>query len=190
MLGLLAATAATGEGRYRDVVIGIFDRWWTQRGGRLAWADHVTPGLPLLLLVHRDARWMPAARALGDLYRRFPRRGGVPVHRPDLEPWTSHVWVDCLYTDGPFLALLARVAGERAWVEMACEHTLAYVDVLWDASTGLFAHGYDAATGRANAIHWGRELLLALADRIAPQTRSGRGSCDVGGACLICMGLA
>jgi len=167
MLGLLAAAGATGEDRYRRAVAASFDRWWTARAGTLAFADHVTPGVPLLLLARADAARMPAARALGELFTRFPVRRGVPVHRPDLDALGSHVWVDCLYTDGPFLALLGRTTGEAAWYDLACAHALAYIDVLWDAAGGLFCHGYDVATGRANAVHWGRGngwALLGLVD--------------------------
>lgn len=174
MLGLLAAAGATGERRHRNVVTSLFERWWSQRGGRLTWEDHVTPGVPLLLLARDDQQWLPAARALGELYQRFPRQAGVPVHRPDLDAWAAHVWVDCLYTDGAFLTLLARMIGERiagegSWEDMACECTLAYVRVLWDEPSGLFFHGYDTATGRANEIRWGRGngwALLGLVDML------------------------
>jgi unsaturated rhamnogalacturonyl hydrolase len=162
MLGLLATTRATGDNRHRAWVAALFERWWAARSGGLGYADHVTPGVPLLMLARRDPGWMPAALALGRLFATFPRQAGVPVHRPDLGSWASHVWVDCLYTDGAFLALLARVTGDHAWEDLACEQALAYVRVLWDASSGLFVHGCDAATGRANAVHWGRGNGWAL----------------------------
>ena len=156
MRGLLEAARATGDDRYRRVVEGEFDRWWSARRGILGYEDHVTPGVPLLALARSDRRWMPAARSLGALFARVPRVRGVPVHRPDLEPFRSHVWVDCLYTDGPFLALLGRETGDARWSDLACAHARAYLEALWDPATGLFWHGYDAETGRANAVHWGR----------------------------------
>jgi len=162
MLGLLAASRATGDDRYRSVVEAAFDRWWDVRRGTLGFEDHVTPGLPLLSLARRDRRWMPAALALGHLFTRLPALDGVPVHRPDLALFRSHVWVDCLYTDGPFLALLGLETGDDRWSDLACAHARAYIEVLWDASSGLFFHGYDAGTRRANAVHWGRGNGWAL----------------------------
>jgi rhamnogalacturonyl hydrolase YesR len=162
MMGLLAAARAIADERHRACVATLFDRWWAARSGELELIDHVTPGVPLLVLARDDPRWMPAALALGRLFTTFPRRGGVPVHRPDLEPWSSHVWVDCLYTDGAFLALLARMTENPVWEDLACGQAEAYVRVLWDEPSGLFVHGYDAATGRANAVHWGRGNGWAL----------------------------
>jgi rhamnogalacturonyl hydrolase YesR len=92
MLGLLAASRASGDDRYRAVVVGAFDRWWDTRGRGLSFADHVTPGVPLLMLARDDPRWMPAALALGRLHETFPRTRGIPIHRPDLEPWTGVWW--------------------------------------------------------------------------------------------------
>lgn len=167
MLGLLAASRATEDDRYRRAVVAEFDRWWDARRGTLEFADHVTPGLPLLSLARRDRRWTPAAAALGQLFLRLPVLHGVPVHRPDLDRFRSHVWVDCLYTDGPFLALLGTETGDDRWQDLACGQTRAYLEVLWDVSSGLFCHGYDAETRRVNAVHWGRGngwALMGLVD--------------------------
>ncbi len=85
-----------------------------------------------------------------------------------LNPGQSHVWVDCLYTDGAFLALVARMT-DGAWEDLACEQALAYMRVLWDEPRGLFVHGYDTATGTANAVHWGRGngwAMLGLLDML------------------------
>lgn len=156
MLGLLAASRVTGDDRYRRVVEASFDRWWTATGGHLAFRDHVTPGVPLLMLAREEARWMDVAFELGALFRRFPRRRGVAIHRPDLRDWDAHIWVDCLYTDGPFLALLGRITGDPAWQDLTCAQTMAYIGVLCDPSTGLFFHGDNGDTEHANAIRWGR----------------------------------
>ena len=162
MLGLLAAAQAAADERYRSAVVAEFDRWWSARGGTLGFEDHVTPGLPLLSLARRDRRWMPAALALGQLFARAPVVHGIPVHRPDLDGFRSHIWVDCLYTEGAFLALLGLETGDDRWSDLACTQTRAYVEVLWDAASGLFYHGYDAETRRANTVHWGRGNGWAL----------------------------
>jgi unsaturated rhamnogalacturonyl hydrolase len=167
MLGLVAATRATGERRFQDFVEAAFTRWWVTRNKRLSFEDHVTPGLALLLLARNDSRWMDVAVAVAELLRGCPEVAGIQVHRPDLERWSTHIWVDCLYTEGAFLALLGRVSGDSAWEDLACAHTLAYVEALWDSESGLFFHSYDARTCRTNGVRWGRGngwALLGLID--------------------------
>lgn len=177
MRGLLAASRATGDPAPRRAVEDLFARWWADRRGRLMLADHVAPGAVLVLLARRDPRWQDAARALGALYRRFPQADGLPIHRPDLEAWATHVWVDCLYTDGGFLARLASLAGDVAWHDLAAAHTLAYVRALWDDAAGLFVHGYDAGARRRGTVHWGRGngwALLGLLDLLRALPRAHR----------------
>ena len=100
------------------------------------------PGLPVQGAIDRfRAAVLPAER---------PVPGQPPVHRPDLPLLGTTIWVDCLHTDGPGLPL-ARAA---PLVEEAAA-------VLQDES-GLFNHGYDVATGRANGVHWGRGQGWAL----------------------------
>lgn len=167
MLGLLAASRVTNDARYRRFVETQFARWHVVHGEDAVYADHVAPGVPLLLLARDDARLMQAALALGRLFAAYPATRGVQIHRPDLPGLNDHIWVDCLYTDGPFLALLGRMTGDAAWQDLAVQHTRAYVDVLRDPATGLFFHGFHAASGRPNTILWGRGngwALLGLVD--------------------------
>ncbi|MDR7481492.1 MAG: glycoside hydrolase family 88 protein [Armatimonadota bacterium] len=179
MLGLLAAWRVTGKTRYRQAVEGLFARWRDARRNGLSFADHVTPGVPLLMLARDDATWIRSALALGHLFHRMPVVDGIPIHRPDLDGWTTYVWVDCLYTDGPFLALLARATGDRSWADLAVGQATAYIGALLDQRTGLFFHGYDVATGRPNGIFWGRGngwALLGLVDllRFLPGDHAGQ----------------
>ena len=76
--------------------------------------------------------------------------GQPPVHRPDLPGLASLVWVDCLHTDGPGLP-----PPTAAPLIEECAAVL-------QNGSGLFSHGYDVATGRANAVHWGRGQGWAL----------------------------
>jgi len=175
MRALLAAGRVTGDPRYRSFVTDQFARWRSRRGAQLTYEDHVTPGVPLLELAAYDRRWMPAASALAELFRTFPRRNGLMLHRPDLDRWSTHIWVDCLYTDGAFLALWARHSREPTWTDLAAEHVLAYVRVLWDAAADLFVHGYDAAVCKRSPVHWGRGngwALLGLLDFLQVLPRS------------------
>jgi rhamnogalacturonyl hydrolase YesR len=79
-----------------------------------------------------------------------PVPGAPPVHRPDLALLASTIWVDCLHTDGPGLP-----------AEAAAPLVEEVSAVLQD-DTGLFNHGYDVTTGRANGVHWGRGQGWAL----------------------------
>jgi hypothetical protein len=90
-----------------------------------------------------------------------PVPGRPPVHRPDLPGLSTLIWVDCLHTDGPGLA-----AADRAGPVEAAAAAL-------QDGTGLFSHGYDVATGRANGVHWGRGQGWALHGLAAvPQERA------------------
>lgn len=80
--------------------------------------------------------------------------GGPRVHRPDLEPWSSTLWVDCMHTDGPGLAALGRPAE-------AVSYVTEYATVL-QRDDGLFHHGYDVAARRGNGVAWGRGQAWAL----------------------------
>jgi unsaturated rhamnogalacturonyl hydrolase len=104
--------------------------------------SRLRPDLPVQGAVDRfRAAVRPAER---------PVANRPPVHRPDLPLLGTTIWVDCLHTDGPGLPF-----GQAApLVDEVCA-------VLQDES-GLFSHGYDVATGRANGIHWGRGQAWAL----------------------------
>lgn len=104
------------------------------------------PGLPI---DEPCERW---ARTVLDAPRLTP--GAPRVHRPDFEPWSSTIWVDCMHTDGPGLATLGRL-------DEAVAYAREYADVL-QRDDGLFHHGYDVLTGRGNGVAWGRGQAWAL----------------------------
>lgn len=83
-----------------------------------------------------------------------PEPGEPPVHRPDLEPWRRTIWVDCLHTDGPGLAMLGHPREALACV--------AEPAAVLQRADGLFQHGYDVAERRGNRIAWGRGQGWAL----------------------------
>lgn len=137
--------------------------------------DHLIPVEALLAL--REARpsaavdaacsrWVAAVLGAPEAWP-----GGPRVHRPDLEPWSSTIWVDCMHTDGPGLAALGRPAE-------AVSYATAYAAVL-QRDDGLFHHGYDVAARRGNGVAWGRGqawALFGLADTVhAVGDRDGDG---------------
>jgi unsaturated rhamnogalacturonyl hydrolase len=95
------------------------------------------------------ARWLHAVRTAPR-----PEAGRPPVHRPDLPDVSTIVWVDCMHIDGPGWTLSGYSQNAVAAME---EMSVA----LQDAS-GLFSHGYDVVSGKANQVHWGRGQGLAL----------------------------
>jgi unsaturated rhamnogalacturonyl hydrolase len=119
--------------------------------------EHLMPVEVLLRLRElRDGSPVgPAVESWVGCLERAPRpvAGRPAVHRPDLIGLDRLVWVDCMHTDGPGLAL--------ARPERAAPALREYVYALQDSS-GLFSHGYDVVAGRANLVHWGRGQGWAL----------------------------
>lgn len=153
--GLLRASSVLGDpayaGRVEDLV-----------GPALAAAadptDHLIPVEALLALRRARpsvpveaacSRWVTAVLGAPAAWW-----GGPRVHRPDLEPWSSTLWVDCMHTDGPGLAALGRPAE-------AVGYATAYAAIL-QRDDGLFHHGYDVAARRGNGVAWGRGQAWAV----------------------------
>lgn len=160
LTGLLRASAVTGQGSaaFADRVVELVG---PALDAPPAPTDHLIPVEALLALRRARpdvpgalidalcARW---ASAVLDAPRRRP--GGPRLHRPDLAPWSSTIWVDCMHTDGPGLAALGRL-------DEAVAYTREYAAVL-QRDDGLFHHGYDVDTERGNGVAWGRGQAWAL----------------------------
>jgi unsaturated rhamnogalacturonyl hydrolase len=121
-------------------------------------ADHLiaVEVLDELARLRPDLEVEPAVRRFCEtvLNASRPVPGRLAVHRPDLPDLDTTVWVDCMHTDAPGLTL-AGLPGQAA--QLVEEVSAALQD-----ETGLFSHGYDVATGRANGVHWGRGQGWAL----------------------------
>nr|WP_246400489.1 glycoside hydrolase family 88 protein [Jiangella mangrovi] len=153
--GLVRASAVLGEPAHADRVAELVEPALSAAPDP---ADHLIPVEALLAL--RDARpsaavdaacsrWVSAVLGAPEAWP-----GGPRVHRPDLEPWSTTLWVDCMHTDGPGLAALGRPAEAVAYAR-------AYAAVL-QRDDGLFHHGYDVAARRGNGVAWGRGQAWAL----------------------------
>lgn len=117
--------------------------------------DHLIPVETLLALPHGVDVAPALARfraAVLDAARPVP--GRPCVHRPDLPRWATTIWVDCMHTDGPGLALLGDVDGAIAVTRVSA--------AALQRPDGLFDHGYDVATGEGNGVAWGRGQGWAL----------------------------
>jgi unsaturated rhamnogalacturonyl hydrolase len=168
---LEALLASGGDAEHR---IAQLIRGWIQTKRHLEPPVHLAPGIPMLVVADR---WpaereglLSAALEAANRLLSLPRgRHGAPLHRPDLEEWRTHVWVDCMQLDGPFLARLGVEMARHDLLEAAIDTELSRARLLQD-STGLFSHGFDDAAGRANRVHWARGqgwALLGLVDTLA-----------------------
>ena len=155
LLGMIAASDLLGDDLYLRRVDGLVAPWLSAPRRP---EDHAASAEMLLALAQRTEHNEPreAAEEWADLVVGADRP--VPacpqVHRPDLELWSTQVWVDCLHTDGPGLAALGRTSEAITIVE---ENSAALQD-----PCGLFCHGFDVSTGLSNGIHWGRGCGWAL----------------------------
>lgn len=160
---LLDVHELTGDPQPARFVYDLVSSWSRARP-RLTPADHVAPGVPLLLLhaAHGDAHLLETALDLGRLLASFPRVDGIALHREDLAPWRTAIWVDCMALDAPFLAALGRATGDDAWLTLGVAQLGAYAHALRDPETGLFHHGYDVTTHRRSPCRWARGNGWAL----------------------------
>ena len=104
---------------------------------------------PDLYVTAAYARWLDAVRRSA---RPVPDQ--PPVHRSDLAAWRNTIWVDCMHTDGPGLAVLG-------YPDEAVRYATEYAAAL-QLHNGLFQHGYDVETRRGNGVTWGRGQAWAL----------------------------
>jgi unsaturated rhamnogalacturonyl hydrolase len=155
LAGLLACRDILDDPRYERAVVALTEPYL--RREQLP-EDHVAPGELLVELWHRhgDDRYRQAAGRWAQLVLRAPRpAAGQPrLYRPDLLGLGGLTWVDTMYTHGPGLAACGYPEEAAAVLTESCRF-------LQD-DTGLFAHGYDAASRRGNGVHWGRGCGWAL----------------------------
>ncbi|MGH3736089.1 MAG: glycoside hydrolase family 88 protein [Micromonosporaceae bacterium] len=161
--GCLSGLVAAGEVLRRpELVEEVAGR---VGGGLTQPADHLISVETLLALRGRlpaaglDAACERWSHAILKAPRPVP---GLPrVHRPDLPEWRDTIWVDCMHTDGPGLAMLG-------FTDEAVAYAEEYAAAL-QRDDGLFHHGYDVAIGRGNGCAWGRGqgwALLGLVDTL------------------------
>jgi len=94
-------------------------------------------------------RWLTAVTRA---HRHHPDE--PPVHRQDLERWSSTIWVDCMHTDGPGLVAMGMHDAAVALLEESAAKL--------QRPDGLFQHGYDVSAGTGNGVAWGRGQAWAL----------------------------
>jgi unsaturated rhamnogalacturonyl hydrolase len=161
--GLLEASDATGDERYRTFVVDHVASLDAEPP--LVPRHHLLPGNVLLDLEqgHDMGRERRLAADLRRLLLGSPRTAtGAPLLRPDEG---GHIYVDSLYPHPSFLVRMT--PGDESSV---ADFTLPLLDALVDASSPLPFHGFDAATGQFMGLRWGRGVgwcLLGLVDLVA-----------------------
>jgi rhamnogalacturonyl hydrolase YesR len=146
LLGLLRAGDLLRRKEWIDFVAGLVAPTLHTAPSPL---DHLIP-----LEVLFELKRLRPALDIADATQRFVRAATDGPHRPDLEGLSTQIWVDCLHTDGPGLVLAGHRRAAAAAVELGCAR--------FQDDSGLFSHGFDVGTGKANATHWGRGQGWAL----------------------------
>ena len=177
---LLDLGAHVGEDAHVAFVDDLIRGWCAGRR-HLQPADHVAPGVVMLDVAkrHGDDQVFDVAGQLAHLLTHFPMRSGVRVHRADLAPHATTIWVDCMALDGPFLAHYARATGDDHWADAAASAVLEYAAALRSPTSGLHDHGFFVDQGTTNGIAWARGNGWALHGMLdtyeaLPETHPGR----------------
>lgn len=181
--GLIALHEASGHRQWFYHMTRLVDGQVNEKGELRGYTipeyniDHILPGRALITLYRADPQ--PRYRAaLDHLLRQLqshPRTSAGP-HWHKLR-YPHQIWLDGLYMALPFKVEYADLIGDTALVDEALDEMLTALELTFDASSGLFRHGYDEERLQAWAnpqtglspAHWARSigwLAMALADTI------------------------
>ncbi|MDO1584946.1 glycoside hydrolase family 88/105 protein [Rhizobium oryzicola] len=181
--GLIALYEATGEQRWYDHLIRLVQGQVSEAGELAGYTlteyniDNVLPGRTPVYLSQKtgDPRYLIAAKRLERQLQSHPRVKAGP-HWHKLR-YPHQVWLDGLYMALPFKAELGRLTGNKDLIHQAISEMLTALDLMFDAPSGLYRHGYDEErlqpwadpkTGLSPA-HWARAIgwmAMALVDLI------------------------
>jgi len=187
MAGMMRAGLVLDEPKYIDFVKAWADHW--RRQGLAAvlegrpgepirrYCGHWGPGYPVLLLHEKtgDDAYLDMTRQIADfiMTRATRTRDGGLGHWGD----NRQLWVDTLYMVGPPFVHLARLTGERRYLDEAVRQIDIYQRHTQDERTGLFWHMYDEPSDKRVGTLWARGngwvamtyvMVLAGLDRGAP----------------------
>lgn len=181
--GLIALHEASGHRQWFYHMTRLVDGQVNEKGELRGYTipeyniDHILPGRALITLYRADPQPRYCA-ALDHLLRQLqshPRTSAGP-HWHKLR-YPHQIWLDGLYMALPFKVEYADLIGGTALVDEALDEMLTALELTFDASSGLFRHGYDEERLQAWAnpqtglspAHWARSigwLAMALADTI------------------------
>ncbi|MBA2276813.1 MAG: glycoside hydrolase family 88 protein [Chloroflexia bacterium] len=155
---LIVASGAIGEPRFGQWASSRLDLW-RQIHPDPFWPDHLGPGVALVWHYVRtgEPEILEYAERVGRHLASLPKATtGARLLRPDKPDLETFVWVDSLYSDGPFLCELGRVTGNDEYFNEGASQTEGICASVQHPASGLFAHRYDDATETTNGVFWGR----------------------------------
>ena len=181
--GLLELHRITGEARWRDHLERLIAEQIDKTGTLLGYAredfniDNILSGRVLFTLTQAPGdRFDKALDTLADQLAHHPRTSSGNYWHKKIYPY--QVWLDGLYMGLPFEIEYGLTHDRSDLVADAVTQMLHATEVMRDAETGLYFHGYDdsraeswanAETG-LSASFWGRAngwLSMALIDSYA-----------------------
>lgn len=125
--GMLAASRATGDNRYRDRVLQVANENHWQLGPRFAHADDEAIGLTYLALESNSQQLAPTRDGMDKL-----------LARPD-DPGTNlWWWCDALYMAPPVLAQLAKTTGDPRYLDFMDREWAVTTKALYDPAEHLY----------------------------------------------------
>ena len=177
VFGLMALAKATSNRTYADFAqeycrfsvdnIPLFSKQYYQQNSlrgqnyrmfRMAmFDDSSAPALPLIeWLVDGDSS--VAARALIDKIANYVMKKQTRLEdgtfaRPEPK-WT--IWCDDLFMSIPFLVRYGRLSGDGRYFDEAAKQIANFDKYLYDASTGLYYHGWNETKKEHAGFLWGR----------------------------------
>ena len=93
-------------------------------------------------------------------------------------PQALSLWADDAYMGIPALAEMGRLTGDRAWFDDAVKQIETMSAHLFNAQTGLYAHGWAGSSPDAPRFYWGRAtgwIVVAMCDLldVLPKEHAG-----------------
>jgi unsaturated rhamnogalacturonyl hydrolase len=181
--GLVSASELTGQTEFVSYAHGLFKSWIAREIPRGRF-DYTAPGAALLDVYQRtgDFSLLEAALRLAQYLAGFRRSesgafirdendaAGFPPDLPDDLPGRSEllqssksvpdpgpfVFVDSVHFDGPFLAKLYEVTGDKIYLDAALDNVVPQVELLFDRGPGLFHHYWSESRQVRNGVLWAR----------------------------------
>lgn len=151
--GLIAASATTGDPKYRDAVArAAADKWhWELINTRFPHADDEAAGKAYLALYEQS----PAPEKIADVRATMDRL----VARPDDPKKNVWWWCDALYMAPPVLTELGRITGDKRYLDYMDHEWGLTTAQLYDPQEHLFTRDATFLTrteANGNKLFWSR----------------------------------
>ena len=159
--GISRAWECTGRDEYMDYLKSWIDEYM-EIGLPVFMVNTMSMGHPLLSLYEytQDKKYLDLAVRKAEFLKNEATRFGDSVLQHTVSAdndFPGQAWADTLFMAAYFLLRVSRITGEKSYEQDALHQYLMHEELLQDAETNLFYHGYDDQTkGHMSGIHWGR----------------------------------